>query len=187
MSLFGTTQWPDRRLRVPSVLATRVTVVEGDSLAYSTRDEDQHSVELPDEFFLRELLDLNVLDLVRFSIDGGSREKYEEIRRGAKWDAIEKNVRDFCGLNMARAKTGAICLIEYGKPCTTDWMTDEFKSLLRLLDHVELRHPHDWIGKDAKVKADGLPQKPFKNSCYSLKHGLTILPNGDVTVCCGDL
>src|SRR5512139_573016 len=66
MSLFGTTQWPDRRLRVPSVLATRVTVVEGGMLAYSTRDEDRHSVELPDEFFLRELMDLDVRDLGEF-------------------------------------------------------------------------------------------------------------------------
>jgi len=67
---------------VPSVLATRVTVVEGDSLAFSTRDEDQHSVELPDEFFLRELLDLNVRDLnafVRFQQDYGRLESERHI------------------------------------------------------------------------------------------------------------
>jgi hypothetical protein len=66
MSRFSTTQWPDRRLRVPSVLVTRITVIEGRGLAYSARDEDIHSVELPDEFFLRELMDLDVRDFSAF-------------------------------------------------------------------------------------------------------------------------
>jgi hypothetical protein len=67
---------------VPSVLATRVAVVEEKGLAYSTRAEDLHSVELPDEFFLRELMDLNVRDLsafVRFQQEYGRLESERHI------------------------------------------------------------------------------------------------------------
>ena len=82
MSRFSTTQWPDRRLRVPSVLVTRITVIEGRGLAYSARDEDVHSVELPDEFFLRELMDLDVRDLgafIQFQREYGRLESQRHI------------------------------------------------------------------------------------------------------------
>ncbi len=129
------------------------------------------------------LVDLDVIDTIRFSVDGGSAEKYEELRKGAKWDVTSKNVRDFIKVNNGKIKTGIICIIESDKPKDTGWMSDEFKDLCSLVGHVELRYPHDWMGD---VQVEGY-EKVFKNYCKFLFHSLVLLPNGDVAVCCGDL
>lgn len=131
----------------------------------------------------RELIGLDIVDTMRFSVDGGSRQKYEELRPPAKWDTASKNIMDFIKINNGRVRTGIICIIEHGKPENTEWMTDEFKALCGAVDHVELRYPHDWMG-DVKVEGH---RKVFKNYCKFLFHSLCVLPNGDVAVCCGDL
>ena len=131
----------------------------------------------------KEIIDLDAVDVMHFSVDGGSREKYEELRKGARWDIVSKNIRDFIQINRGKLKTGIICIIENGKPNDMAWMTDEFKKICALVDHVELRYPHDWMG-DVQVEGH---KKVFKNYCKFLFHSLVILPNGDVAVCCGDL
>ena len=131
----------------------------------------------------RELVDLDVVDTLRFSVDGGSAEKYEELRRPAKWDIISRNIKDFVKINNGRIKTGIICIIEFGKPRDTGWMTDEFRDVCRLVDHLELRYPHDWIG-DINVEGH---KKVFINFCKLLFRYLVVLPNGDVVACCGDI
>ena len=131
----------------------------------------------------KELVDLEVLDTIRFSVDGGSREKYEELRKPASWEAVSGNIRDFVKINNGKIMTGIICIIEYGKPKNRDWMSDEFKEICGLVDHCELRYPHDWRG-DVKVEGH---KKVFKNYCHFLFHSLCLLPNGDVTACCADL
>lgn len=131
----------------------------------------------------RKIVDLDLVDILQFSVDGGSREKYEEIRRPAKWDIVSRNIKDFVRINSGKIRTGIICVIENGRPNDTGWMTDEFKELCALVDHVELRYPHDWMG-DVKVEGH---KKVFKNYCKFLFHSLVVLPGGDVAVCCGDL
>jgi len=131
----------------------------------------------------RKLIDLDTLDLVRFSIDGGSPEKYEEIRKGAKWDAVAANIREFTKINNGKVRTGIICIIEPGRPKDTAWMSDEFRQVCGLVDHLELRYPHDWMGD---VKVEGYA-KIFRNYCKFLFHSLVLLPDGGVVVCCGDL
>jgi radical SAM protein with 4Fe4S-binding SPASM domain len=130
------------------------------------------------------LVELEVVDLVRFSVDGGSREKFEEIRKGVRWDVIVRNIQDFVEVNQGRCETGIICVIEYGRKKTVEWMTPELREPLTLVDHVELRYPHDFIGN---VAVPSLPPKAFQRRCYFLDHSMVVLPNGDVTVCCVDL
>jgi sulfatase maturation enzyme AslB (radical SAM superfamily) len=130
-----------------------------------------------------DLIHTEVVDLIRFSIDGGSKEKYEAIRINARWDIVTKNIKKFIELNQGRVKTGIICIIEYGKAKNVQWMTSEFQEVCGWVDHVELRYPHDWMGD---VSVEGY-KKTFKNFCYFLIHNLVILPNADVVICCGDL
>jgi sulfatase maturation enzyme AslB (radical SAM superfamily) len=130
-----------------------------------------------------DLIHTGVVDLIRFSIDGGSKEKYEAIRIGARWDIVTENIKKFIELNQGRIKTGIICIIEYDKAKNAQWMTPEFQELCGLVDHVELRYPHDWMG-DVAVEGH---KKIFKNYCHFLIHNMVILPNADVVICCGDL
>jgi sulfatase maturation enzyme AslB (radical SAM superfamily) len=129
------------------------------------------------------LLDSGALDEIRFSVDGGSRERFEELRKGAKWEAVASNIRSFIKVNGGAIKTGIICVIDYGRPTTTEWMTAEFREILDLVDDLEIRHPHNWRGE---VQVEGYEQ-PWLDYCYFLFYSLVLLPNGDVVVCCADL
>lgn len=133
------------------------------------------------------LINSNIIDNIRFSMDGGNKEKFEEMRERAKWDVFIKNVKIFCELNKISAKpiqTGIITLVEYQNKLRTKWMSNEFKTLLNIVDGYELRYAHSWAGD---VKTGKHLKNKKKIGCSLLMHQLVLLPNGDITVCCADL
>jgi radical SAM protein with 4Fe4S-binding SPASM domain len=136
------------------------------------------------------LINSGVLDNIRFSMDGGNKEKFEEMRERAKWDVFVKNITTFCELNNKSAKpipTGIITLVEYENKLHTKWMSDEFKKLLNMVDGYELRYAHNWGGDVEIEELKNKNKKAYKVGCNLLMHQLVLLPNGDVTVCCADL
>lgn len=135
------------------------------------------------------LINSGILDHIRFSMDGGTREKFEEMRTRAKWDVFVANIQSFCKLNNSSPKpikTGIISLLEFKNELTTDWMSEEFIKLLDLVDGYELRYAHNWAG-DIKLDELKNKSKKFKAGCTLLMHQMVLLPNGDITVCCADL
>ncbi len=136
------------------------------------------------------IINSDVIDNIRFSMDGGSKEKFEEMRVRAKWDDFSKHIETFCSLNKKSAKpipTGIITLVEYQNKLNTEWMSEDFKKLLNMVDGYELRYAHNWGGD---VEIEELKNKKVKNykiGCSLLMHQLVLLPNGDITVCCADL
>ena len=136
------------------------------------------------------LLQSGLLDYIRFSMDGGSKEKFEEMRSRAKWDEFVKNITHFCEQNNKNAKkipTGIITLVEYQNKLNTNWMSDDFKHLLNMVDGYELRYANNWGGEVEIEELKNKTKKNFKVGCSLLMHQLVLLPNGDVTVCCADL
>lgn len=136
------------------------------------------------------LIQSGVLDHIRFSMDGGNKEKFEEMRLRAKWDVFVKNISTFCDLNNKSPKpipTGIITLVEYENKLNTKWMSDEFKKLLNMVDGYELRYAHNWGGEVEVEELKNKTKKQFKVGCSLLMHQLVLLPNGDITVCCADL
>ncbi len=136
------------------------------------------------------LIRSGILDNIRFSMDGGNKEKFEEMRLRAKWDDFVKNVTTFCELNKKSAKpipTGIITLVEYENKLNTKWMSEEFKKLLNMVNGYELRYAHNWGGEVEIEELKNKNKKGFKVGCSLLMHQLVLLPNGDVTVCCADL
>lgn len=143
-----------------------------------------------DEDNSKTLIDSGVLDYIRFSMDGGSKEKFEEMRVRAKWDGFVKNVTTFCELNKETTKpipTGIITLVDYKNKLNTKWMSDEFIKLLNMVDGYELRYAHNWGGDVEIEELKNKSVKTLKIGCSFLMHQLVLLPNGDVTVCCADL
>ncbi|MBL0329783.1 MAG: radical SAM protein [Bacteroidetes bacterium] len=136
------------------------------------------------------LIESGVLDNIRFSMDGGNKEKFEEMRLRAKWDVFVKNITTFCELNHQQPKpipTGIITLVEYENKLNTKWMSDEFKKLLQMVDGYELRYAHNWGGEVEIEELKNKTKKEYKIGCSLLMHQLVLLPNGDITVCCADL
>lgn len=134
------------------------------------------------------ICDVSIVDRMLFSVDGGSREAYELIRSGARWDRLVQNIRQFKKYSSGRPLIEIICMVPPDKPLETSWMTVEFRELIGLADRLWLRHPHDWDGAIDFSPDDikGAPV-PSVRGCRFLNHTLVLLPNGDVTVCCADL
>ena len=135
----------------------------------------------------KQIIDLNLVDSFGFSIDGGSKQGYEKLRSGAKWDILKKNLLDFVKLNK-NIETYIICVISPEKPLDISWMKPEFKYLLNLVDYYRLTYPETFPGGP---KPSGYVNNNFiksnKRICLALVQGIVILQNGDVLPCCEDL
>ncbi|MCO6499254.1 MAG: radical SAM/SPASM domain-containing protein [Vicingus serpentipes] len=138
-----------------------------------------------------DIIKSEAIDVMRFSMDGGSPQRFEEMRIGAKWDTFYKNMKFFCDENKksgGKIKTHIISVIDPNKTLKTDWMSKEFVDLLNMVDSYELRHPHSWAGEiDIDGKSSNSMNKPHKIGCGLLMHQLVLLPNGGINVCCADL
>lgn len=140
------------------------------------------------EKLAKEILETNAVDVIQFSLDGGTPDKFEDLRVNAKWKPFYENVKT---LHRLKSEMGAdvqmksITIVENEFPLNISWMDAEFKEIIGLMDHYELRRLHDWGGE---VELDGQKSKVVnKTGCMLLMHQMVLLPNGDVTVCCNDL
>ncbi|MEZ4977874.1 MAG: radical SAM protein [Chitinophagales bacterium] len=132
------------------------------------------------------LIDLDIVDEVLVSLDGGSPESFEKFRVRAKWPMFYRNIKDFLRYKKevaSKIKLRTISIIPEDKPFTLDWMHPEFREILEAADTYELRRLHNWAGEVALENKD----KKHKIGCSLLMKQMVVLPNGDVTVCCSDL
>jgi sulfatase maturation enzyme AslB (radical SAM superfamily) len=140
------------------------------------------------------ILDSESIAKIRFSIDGGTRETFEELRAPAKWSKIFGNVQRFLELNSSANRsleTGIVCLVAPDRALETTWMEPEFRELFAQVDQLHLRWPHNWDGSEDLGIDDSSYRKHAEKRpnkvCYFLEMNLVVLPGGDVTVCCADL
>ena len=105
-----------------------------------------------------QILASGAVDMVRFSVDGGSAAAFEEMRAPAKWPLVRDNIHRFVKMNEAaprRVKTGVICMIAPDKPSELGWMEEQFRDVLLAVDSYDLRYPHNWDGsKDLGLKPE---------------------------------
>lgn len=140
------------------------------------------------EKLAQDILATGALDTIQFSLDGGTPEKFEELRVNAKWQPFYENVKALHRLNKEAGnpvKLKSITIVEKPLPLKKDWMHPEFKEIIEMMDHFELRRLHDWGGEvELEESSTG---KNNQTGCMLLMHQMVLLPNGDVTVCCNDL
>ena len=127
------------------------------------------------------------IDEIRFSLDGGTKKSYEDIRRGSNWEKVKKNILNFLAMNQGKVRTGLICLIPDDKPLTSDWMDKDFQELFSKIGNNELRKPHNWDGSEQLELKNPYTETSNGRVCKFLLKNIVILPNGDLTVCCADL
>jgi radical SAM protein with 4Fe4S-binding SPASM domain len=139
------------------------------------------------ELMSKKIIDLDVVDLLGISFDGGNPEDLEAIRINSKWDVIFKNIKDFDRIRKEKGsnvKMSAISILPDDKPLNLKWMHPQFQEAYKILDWYELRRFHNWAGEISEV---GTKKKKHKIGCTLLMEQMVILPNGDVTICCNDL
>lgn len=143
------------------------------------------------EKLAREILETGALDVIQFSLDGGTPAKFEELRVNAKWQPFYKNVKALHRLNAelkAGVKLKSITIVEEPYALRINWMHFEFKEIIALMDHYELRRLHDWGGEVDLGEGQQRENKAYEpKGCMLLMHQMVLLPNGDITVCCNDL
>ena len=136
----------------------------------------------------KKILDLDVVDVMQFSVDGGTPERFEAIRRKARWHTFYQNVMTFCRLNKeagSPVRTRSISIIEDDFPLHDEWMHPEFRKLIEQMDDSEFRRAHNWAG-EVEIPS-GIREKRHKIGCSFLMHQLVVLADGNASVCCNDL
>jgi MoaA/NifB/PqqE/SkfB family radical SAM enzyme len=130
------------------------------------------------------LLNADAIDCILFSIDGGTKESFEALRRGAKWEKILRNIREFLSKNNElgkRIRTGMVSIIDPEKKCS-----DEFLTLKKSVDEFLPRDLHNWDGSiELPLGIRGSIQKT--GLCYPIMRQMAIHWDGRVSPCCIDL
>jgi sulfatase maturation enzyme AslB (radical SAM superfamily) len=130
------------------------------------------------------LLETDAVDWLRFSVDGGNKRDFEDIRVGAVWEEVLGNIHGFLDEAERRGRplrTGIIAVFETSEP----EITDEFRELVSRVTNYMPRLPHNWIGKLDL----GLPQPSAmpQGLCKFVLSQTVVLFDGKVTLCCNDL
>lgn len=137
------------------------------------------------------LKNTQAVDLLRFSMDGGSPEMYEYIRNRAHWKTFRETVLSYmqaARLSKRPPQVEFITLLDKNQLPKTVHHNKEFAELLQLADDYEVRFAHDWggqLGQDFTPLPNPLPL--HKRGCRLLLHSLVLLADGHATVCCADL
>lgn len=126
------------------------------------------------------IINSNGIDIIQFSVDGGTKETYEWLRQGAKWDDTINKINSFLKKNNKRVKTGLIT-IDMGAH-----FSEEFKKIIDQVDFFDFRPPHNWTG-DEKMKEFNFERTFNPHPCWHIQNNLVVLWNGDITLCCADL
>jgi radical SAM protein with 4Fe4S-binding SPASM domain len=117
------------------------------------------------------------LDEIKISIDGASKEEYERIRTPLRFDDVINNVIEFVRLRNERKSLLKI----YVTCCSTSDKQATMQPLEKIVDGFSFTKIHNWGGSEAD-KCRGQVRKP----CSRLWQTMTILANGDVSLCCLD-
>jgi radical SAM protein with 4Fe4S-binding SPASM domain len=136
------------------------------------------------------LLQHQIIDLMRFSVDGGNPENFEQMRLRAKWDVVSTNIKSFTELNnklLHPVKTGIICLLPSDMPLKLTATTPAFQDLMAVVDSVELRRAHGWAGELEVAPTETIDYLTEKTGCMMALKSMVLLPDGSMTVCCADL
>lgn len=131
-----------------------------------------------------DLLSHKIIDVIRFSVDGGNKEDFEKIRIGAKWENIIKNINTFIDLNKQKGKPVHTSIISVMGPTMN--VSSAFSKLIKRVDEYLPRRPHTWTGE--KIFNDlQLADNQNQSFCQDIFRSLLIHWNGSVSPCCVDL
>ena len=132
------------------------------------------------EKIIDQIITSNGIDRIQFSIDGGTKESFEWLRRGANWESVLKTVVLFLNKNNGKIETGLITIDMGAK------FSEDFQKIINMANYFDFRSPHNWTGQE-KLEDFTVNKKFNPNPCWFVSRDIVILWNGDVTSCCADL
>lgn len=143
---------------------------------------------LLDERRATELLEAG-LDQLRFSVEGATRETYESVRVGARYDRLLANMKRLRNLRDERRSSMRITLNSIYMRETASEVESFYQVYGPLVDYIEFsylgnqgNHMADILLRSSTVAVNG-----GRRPCSLLWRSMVVSWNGDVTVCCVDL
>lgn len=123
------------------------------------------------------------LDEIKISLDAYTRETFERIRRNLRFEAVMENVSRLIRLRDESPGKKPMITVVFVR---SDENRDEERAFVDKwkgeADRISIDRPHNWgINHFATVRKAGI-RKP----CLRIWNTLTILWNGDISLCCLD-
>ncbi len=130
----------------------------------------------------RALIDAG-LDKLICSVDGYTKEVYESVRIGAKFETTLQNIKTLQRLKKEMGKKNPTLRVQMvDTPRNHEQMEGYIKFWSEIADHVAVEDMNDWHDKDLKAV---VASKDF--DCPMPYQRLIVLFDGKVTICCGNI
>ena len=130
------------------------------------------------------------LDEIAFSVDGGTKEDYEKVRKGLHWETTLKNIAYFVNQNMINHKIKTHCFIVPLKE--NRGSIDKFHQLFKSMG-VDNVGGSGVINIGGLVDADSLRTDlqymggNINSPCWRIFVDIDVMADGNVPVCCQDV
>lgn len=133
------------------------------------------------------------LDYIVFSLDGYNKKTYEEVRIGANFDEVKKNILNFLRIKKNNG-FNTLTQVQFVKLKTNIGEVKEFIKEWKKTDvnHINVKSFHTRAGKVDNIEKFNLNPDVYtriikRSPCFHLWETLIILWDGRVISCCQDL
>ncbi|MBI4838812.1 MAG: radical SAM protein [Nitrospirae bacterium] len=125
------------------------------------------------------------LDSITFSVDGASKEIYENIRQGLKYETVEKNILHFLKRKKEMGKEIHVTLqMVINKDNLHE--VDDYKKLWGdKADRIFIKKAHNFLVQKTSFQGGVLGEKQLSR-CMQTFYLMLFYWNGDVALCCWD-
>ncbi|OEU65010.1 MAG: hypothetical protein BBJ57_07955 [Desulfobacterales bacterium PC51MH44] len=128
------------------------------------------------------------LDSITFSVDGGTAETYEKIRRGARYNKVVKNIETFARIRQELGpKKPEIVLNTIFMKDTEDEMPLVFQKWSPIVNKINVIPVGKYGNVDDRSGIDRGGLRSEKRICHHPFDRLLVFWDGSVTVCCADI
>ena len=126
------------------------------------------------------------LDEIKVSFDGLSKDVFEKVRVGLKYEKIVANLEGLVRLRRAMGRTNPKIQLMFVAIKENEFEEKGFVERWRgVVDRVDVTRAHNWGGSD-QVAGASEPKNQTGFQCMRLWQTFTVLWDGRVSICCVD-
>ncbi|MFH1023607.1 MAG: radical SAM/SPASM domain-containing protein [Planctomycetota bacterium] len=126
-------------------------------------------------------------DHISISMDGGTRETFEAVRRGLSFETVEGNIRGLMRLRGERRLARPRVVLDFVVMEENRNEAEEFRRRWSLIvDDVYFARRLNWTGDLSGDEAPAVTTYRVRRPCFRLWSQMVVLSDGRVPLCCND-